>query len=49
MTLVPAAFVSGITEYGALVSESSLASLRLAVPTVLASHWMPGQFPEKGV
>ena len=41
--------VSGLTEYGVLVSESSRAPLRLAFPAVLASRWMPGLFPEKGV
>ncbi len=40
--------VSGLTEHGVLVSESSRAPLRLAFPAVLASRWMPGLFPEKG-
>jgi Fic family protein len=40
--------VSGLTERGVLVSESSRAPLRLAFPAVLASRWMPGLFPEKG-
>lgn len=39
--------VSGLTEHGVLVSESSRAPLRLAFPAVLASRWMPGLFPEK--
>jgi hypothetical protein len=41
--------VSGLTEYGVLVSESSRAPLRLAFPAVLASRWMPGLFPEKAM
>lgn len=40
--------VSGLTEQGVLVSESSRAPLRLAFPAALASRWMPGLFPEKG-
>jgi len=40
--------VSGLTEQGVLVSDSSRAPLRLAFPAVLASRWMPGLFPEKG-
>ena len=40
--------VSGLTEQGVLVSESSRAPLRLAFPAALASRWMPGLFPENG-
>jgi Fic family protein len=40
--------VSGLTEQGVLVSESSRAPLRLAFPAALASRWMPGLFPEQG-
>jgi Fic family protein len=40
--------VSGLTEQGVLVSDSSRAPLRLAFPAVLASRWMPGLLPEKG-
>ncbi len=40
--------VSGLTEQGVLVSDSSRAPLRLAFPALLASRWMPGLFPERG-
>ncbi|MGD0010921.1 MAG: Fic family protein [Terriglobia bacterium] len=39
--------VSALLDKGALVSESTRASLRLALPVTLASRWMPGLFPEK--
>jgi Fic family protein len=32
--------------HGIVTSESSRAPLRLAFPAALASHWMPGLFPE---
>ena len=36
---------SALLAYGALVSESSRAPLRLAFPAKLAPRWMPGLFP----
>ena len=38
--------VSALIERGVLISESSRAPLRLALPAVLASRWMPGLFPD---
>ena len=38
--------VSALLDKEALVSDSPRAPLRLAFPAVLASHWMPGLFPE---
>lgn len=40
--------VSALVERGVLLSESSRAPLRLALPAKLAPRWMPGLFPEKG-
>jgi hypothetical protein len=39
--------VSILLDKGVLVSESTRAPLRLAFPAALASHWMPGLFPEQ--
>jgi Fic family protein len=39
--------VSALLEQGVLISPSSRAPLRLAFPATLASHWMPGLFPDK--
>jgi Fic family protein len=39
--------VSALLDRGALVSESTRAPLRLALPAALASRWMPGLFPER--
>jgi Fic family protein len=39
--------VSVLLERGVLVSESTRAPLRLALPAALASRWMPGLFPER--
>jgi Fic family protein len=39
--------VSALINEGVLVSESTRAPLRLAFRAALASHWMPGLFPEK--
>jgi hypothetical protein len=39
--------VSALVNKEVLVSDSSRAPLRLAFPAALASHWMPGLFPEK--
>ncbi|WP_460020175.1 hypothetical protein [Magnetospira thiophila] len=36
---------SALIEDGVLVSDSSRAPLRLALPAKLASRWMPGLFP----
>ena len=41
--------VSAMLEQGVLTSESTRAPLRLAFPATLASRWMPGLFPERGV
>jgi Fic family protein len=41
--------VSALVGRGVLASESSRAPLRLAFPAALASRWMPGLFPERGV
>ena len=38
---------SALLAYGALVSESSRAPLRLAFPAKLAPRWMPGLFPSE--
>ncbi len=38
--------VAGLIERGVLVSSSDRAPLRLAFPAALASHWMPGLFPD---
>jgi len=38
--------ISVLLERGVLVSESTRAPLRLALPAALASRWMPGLFPE---
>lgn len=37
--------VAALSGYGAVVSESTRAPLRLAFPAKLASRWMPGLFP----
>ena len=39
--------VSALIAQGVLTSESTRAPLRLAFPAALASHWMPGLFPDK--
>ena len=39
--------VSALLERGVLMSESTRAPLRLALPAALASRWMPGLFPER--
>ncbi len=39
--------VSTLVDQGVVVSESTRAPLRLAFPATLASHWLPGLFPEK--
>jgi hypothetical protein len=39
--------VSALIEKGVLLSDSSRAPLRLALPSHLALRWMPGLFPEK--
>jgi Fic family protein len=39
--------VSALLEQGVIISPSTRAPLRLAFPAALASHWMPGLFPEK--
>src|SRR6266702_3733777 len=39
--------VSALIEKGVLVSDSARAPLRLVFPATLASHWMPGLFPER--
>jgi Fic family protein len=39
--------VSSLLDRGVLVSESTRAPLRLALPAALASRWMPGLFPER--
>ncbi len=39
--------VAALSERGVIVSTSTRAPLRLAFPAKLASHWMPGLFPEK--
>ena len=36
-----------LTEHSVIVSESSKAPWRIAFPASLASHWMPGLFPEQ--
>jgi Fic family protein len=38
---------SALLERGVLNAESPRAPLRLSFPAALASHWMPGLFPEK--
>jgi Fic family protein len=38
--------VSALIEKGVLVSATSRAPLRLAMPATLASRWMPGLFPD---
>ncbi|MEO8662522.1 MAG: Fic family protein [Bryobacteraceae bacterium] len=40
--------VSALLEKRVLVSDSSRAPVRLALPAALASRWMPGLFPDKG-
>jgi Fic family protein len=39
--------VSALIDRNVLVSESTRAPLRLALPAALAARWMPGLFPEK--
>ena len=39
--------VSALLDLGVLVSESTRALLRLALPAALAPRWMPGLFPER--
>jgi len=39
--------VSALIDHGILTSGSTRAPLRLAFPATLASHWMPGLFPER--
>ena len=39
--------VAALLERGVLVSGSTRAPLRLALPAALASRWMPGLFPER--
>jgi Fic family protein len=39
--------VSALIERGVLLSDSSRAPLRLALPATLASRWMPGLFPDR--
>ncbi|MGB9154610.1 MAG: Fic family protein [Alphaproteobacteria bacterium] len=39
--------VATLIERGVITSESTRAPLRLAFPATLASHWMPGLFPER--
>ena len=39
--------VSALLDLGVLVSESTRAPLRLALPAALAPRWMPGLFPER--
>lgn len=39
--------VSALIDQSVVTSESTRAPLRLAVPTALASRWMPGLFPER--
>ncbi len=39
--------VSGLIEYGVVISETSKAPLRIHFPAALASRWMPGLFPEQ--
>lgn len=39
--------VSSLVSAGVLSSESTKAPLRLQFPAALASHWMPGLFPDK--
>lgn len=38
---------SSLIERGVLVSDGPKASLKLAFPAALASHWMPGLFPDQ--
>lgn len=38
---------SSLIERGVLVSDGPKAPLKLAFPAALASHWMPGLFPEQ--
>jgi Fic family protein len=39
--------VSALLERGVLLSDSTRAPLRLALPATLAARWMPGLFPDK--
>lgn len=39
--------VSALIQKGVVQSESSRAPLRLAFPAALASHWLPGLFPDQ--
>jgi Fic family protein len=39
--------VAALLDRGVLVSQSTRAPLRLALPAALASRWMPGLFPER--
>ncbi len=39
--------VSALLEKGVLTAQSTRAPLRLAFPSTLAAHWMPGLFPER--
>jgi len=41
--------VSALIGWGALASEGPRALLRPLFPAALASHWMPGLFPEQHV
>ena len=38
---------ASLIDLGVLTSDSSRAPLRMAFPAALASHWMPGLFPDK--
>jgi Fic family protein len=39
--------VAALVERGVLISDSSRAPLRLALPAALAARWMPGLFPDQ--
>jgi Fic family protein len=39
--------VAGLIERGVLMSQTPKAPLRMTFPAKLASHWMPGLFPEQ--
>ena len=39
--------VAALMEVGVLTAQGPRASLRLAFPAQLASHWMPGLFPDQ--
>lgn len=41
--------VAGLIDHNVVTSESSKAPLHIKFPAKLASHWMPGLFPEQSV